>query len=85
MISKVLAYLEEATRYEVLLMVPYHPLKPWWHKFQFLAQRTVTIYRATYHLPDGVTVRARQPMICAWLFKTISDWEEHPRKKSKHT
>ena len=85
MIPKVLAYLEEATKYEVLLVVPYHPLKPWWHKFQSLAQRTITIFRATYHLPDEVAVRARQPMICGWLFKTISDSEEHPRKKSKHT
>ena len=66
-------------------MIPYHPLKPWWHKFQSLAQRTITIYRETYHLPDRVTVRARQPMICGWLFKTISDLEEYPRKKSKHT
>ena len=85
MIPKVLAYLEEATKYEVLLVVPYHPLKPWWHKFQSLAQRTITIYRATYHLSAGVTVRARQPMICGWLFKTISDSEEHPQKKSKDT
>ena len=85
MIPKVLGYLEEGTKYEVLLVVPYHPLKPWWHKFQSLAQRTITIYRGTYHLPDGVTVRARQPMICGWLFKPISDLEEHPRKKSKHT
>ena len=66
-------------------MVPYHPRKPWWHKFQSLARRTITIYRATYHLPDGVTVGARQPMICGWPFKTISDLEDHPRKKSKHT
>ena len=85
MIPKVLAYLEEATKYEVLLVVPFHPLKPWWHKFQSLAQRTITIYPATYHLPDGVTVGAHQPMICGWLFKTISDFEEHPRKKAKHT
>ena len=85
MIPKVLAYLEEATKYEVLLVVPYHPLKPWRHKFQSLAQRTITIHRATYHLPDGVTVRERQPMICGWLFKTISDLGEHPRKKPKHT
>ena len=85
MITKVLEYLEEATKYEVLLVVPNQPLKPWWHKFQFLAQRTITIYGATYHLPDGVAVRARQPMICGWLFKTISGLEEHPRKKWKHT
>ena len=82
---KMLAFLEEATHYEVLLVVPYHPLKPWWHKFQSMTQMTITIFQATYQLQDRVAVKARQPMICGWLCKTTSDSKEPPRKKCRCT
>ena len=85
LIPKMLTFLEEATHYKVLLVVPYHPLKPWWHKFQSMTQMTITIYQATYQLPDRVAVKARQPVICGWLCKTTSDSKEPPKKKSRRT
>ena len=63
LIPKMLTFLEEGTHYEVLLVVPYHQLKPWGHKFQSMTQMTITIYQATYQLPAGVADKARQPMI----------------------
>ena len=85
LIPKMLTFLEGATHYEVLLVVSYHLLKPWWHKFQSMTQMTITICQASYQLPDGVAVKARQPMICGWLCKTTSDSKEPPKKKSKRT
>ena len=81
MIPKALSYLAQSKHYEVLLVVPYHLMKLWWHTFQTMAKMTITIYRVIFHLTDGAAVKAHQSMICGCLCKNISGFEEQPRKK----
>ena len=43
LIPRILKYVEQAEKYEVILVVPIHPDRPWWHQFQALTNVQFTL------------------------------------------
>ena len=68
----VLRFLDQADRYEVILVVPMHPQRPSWQHFQAMVKLQFPLYNVVFHLEDSQTIRARHPMVCAWITSLLA-------------
>ena len=64
--------LDQAERYEVILVVLMHPHGPCRQHLQAMANLQFPFYNVVFHLQDSQTIRARHPMVYMWLTRLLA-------------